>query len=267
MKVKLFALLGVVLLVGTLALFGTVSPASAQGPTPNPNPAPYGQWGGWGMMGGRGMMGGYNRGYAPTQTITPTVPYGTGLGCDGWDGTRGGYGYGYAPNATPLKLDDALTRAQQYVAAYNNSDLKLVEVEEYAWNFYGLVKEKSTGTGAFQIIVDKYSGAVYPEMGPNMMWNTKYSPMGGMMGGFWFNQPSGKMTVTVDQARAKAAQYLKTYLPNATIEDKGDTFYGYYHFDVLQNGKTFGMLSLNGYTGAVWYHTWHGDFVASKASE
>jgi hypothetical protein len=92
-------------------------------------------------------------------------------------GMMGGYGYGYAPNAKAITLDQAVTNAQQYVAAYNNADLKLAEVEEYAWNFYGVVKEKSTGTNAFQILVDKYSGAVYPEMGPNMMWNTKYSPM------------------------------------------------------------------------------------------
>ena len=181
-------------------------------------------------------------------------------------GMMGGYGYGYAPNAKPITLDQAVTNAQQYVAAYNNADLKLVEVEEYAWNFYGVVKEKSTGTNAFQIIVNKYSGAVSPEMGPNMMWNTKYSPMAWMTGG-GFNQPAGKMTVTMDQAHANAEQYLKTYLPTATVEDKGDTFYGYYNFDVLQNGKTYGMVSVNGYTGVVWYHTWHGDFVETKALE
>lgn len=262
---KRLTILSSLLLAIALATFAT--PAFAQGPTPNPNPAPYGPWGGWSMM-GRGMMGGYNWGYVPTQAITSTVPYGNGWGCDGWGDMMGGfgYGYGYAPNAKAITLDQAATNAQQYVAAYNNADLKLAEVEEYAWNFYGLVKEKSTGNGAFEILVDKYNGAVYPEMGPNMMWNYKYSPMGGMMGG-WFNQSSGKMTVTAEQARASAAQYLKTYLPNATVEDKGDTFYGYYHFDVLQNGKTIGMLSVNGYTGAVLYHTWHGDFVAAKAIE
>jgi hypothetical protein len=90
-------------------------------------------------------------GYAPNQTITPTVPFG---GMMGGYSTRGGMtlaphasagvsSYSYAPNATPLKLDDAVTRAQQYVAAYNNADLKLIEVEEYSANFYGMVTEKS----------------------------------------------------------------------------------------------------------------------------
>jgi hypothetical protein len=233
------------------------------GPTQGITPTvPFGNYGGYGMRGGFGpMMRGY--GYAPNQTITPTVPFGYGRGGMMERGMMGGYGYGYAPNATPLKLDDAVTRAKQYVAAYNNADLQLAEVEEYSANFYGLVEEKSTGTAAFQILIDKYSGSVYPEMGPTMMWNTKYSPMGGMMGG-WFNQASSKMTVTVDQARTNAEQFVKANLPNATVEKEGDTFYGYYNFDVLQNGKTFGMLSVNGYTGAVWYHTWHGSFIAKQ---
>ncbi len=276
-----------------VALIAMAVPALAQGPTGG-NPGV-----GFGMMGGYGygfapdqvitptvpfgMMGGRGFGFGPNQAITPTVPYGYGRGGMtlaphasagvGGFGMMGGVSYGYAPNAKLITLDQAITTAQSYVASFNNTDLKLVEVEEYAWNFYGVVQEKSTGTNAFQIIMDKYSGAAYPEIGPNMLWNTKYSPMAFMtlaphasagVGG-WFNQASGKMTITLEQARANAAQYLKTNLPSATIEDTGgDTFYGYYNFDVLQNSKTYGMLSVNGYTGAVWYHTWHGDFVAAK---
>lgn len=46
-----------------------------------------------------------------------------------------------------------------------------------------------------------------------------------MMGGFSFNQPSGKMTVTVDQARANAEQFVKANLPNTTAEKEGATFF------------------------------------------
>jgi len=227
-RITVLAVALAVVAVVTLAV-----PAFAQGPTGGNPPN------GLGWMGG-GMRGGFGRG-----------------------GMMGGYGYGYAPNAKPITLDQAITTAQSYVASFNNADLKLIEVEEYAWNFYGVVQEKSTRTNAFQIIVDKYSGGAYPEMGPNMMWNTKYSPMAFMMGG-WFNQSSGKMTVSVEQARAKATEFLNANLPNTTLENATDTFYGYYNIDVLKDGKTYGMLSVNGYTGAVWYHTWHGDLVAKK---
>ena len=250
---KRIAVLAIVLAVAALAAF--VVPTLAQGPMGSVPRS------GFGMMGGRGF------GFGANSAITSTVPYGYGHG-----GMMGGWGNNGAPSAIPLTLDQAITRAQQYVASFNNADLKLVEVEEYTWNFYGVVREKSTGTDTFQILVNKYNGAVYPEMGPNMMWNTKYSPMAWMIlaphasagVGGWFTPSSAKLTVTMGQARADAAQYLKSYLPNATVEDQGDTFYGYYNFDVLQNGKTYGMLSVNGYTGAVWDHTWHGDFVTAK---
>jgi hypothetical protein len=29
----------------------------------------------------------------------------------------------------------------------------------------------------------------------------------------------------------------------------------------MKDDQVYGMLSVNGYTGDVWYHTWHGDFI------
>ena len=84
--------------------------------------------------------------------------------------------------------------------------------------------------------------------------------MGGMMGGYGYGYSTGPMTVTVDQAKANAQQFLDAYYPGTTVGDV-DTFYGYYHIDVLNAGTTFGMLSINGYTGQVWYHTWHGAYI------
>jgi hypothetical protein len=68
------------------------------------------------------------------------------------------------------------------------------------------------------------------------------------------------MTVTAEQAKADAQQYLSANYPGTAVGDV-ETFYGYYHVNVLQNGQTYGMLSVNGYTRQVWYHTWHGSFV------
>jgi len=30
---------------------------------------------------------------------------------------------------------------------------------------------------------------------------------------------------------------------------------------VQLNGNDYGMLSVNGYTGQGWFHTWHGTFI------
>src|SRR5581483_5270677 len=99
-------------------------------------------------------------------------------------------------------------------------------------------------------------------MGPNMMWNTKYSPMTTMMGGWGFPTAGGAPTVSAEQARTNATQFLQSYLPNTTLDQATESFPGYYDLHVLKDGKIFGMLSVNAYTGAVWYHTWHGDFIA-----
>nr|HID14712.1 hypothetical protein [Anaerolineae bacterium] len=90
-----------------------------------------------------------------------------------------------------------------------------------------------------------------------MMWNTKY----GHMGRWWGGTPGGEMTVTSAQARQYAQQYLDRYLPGTTVAEEADAFYGYYTIHVLRDGQIYGMLSVNGYTGQVWYHTWHGDFI------
>ena len=196
-----------------------------------------------GMMGGRGMMGG-------------------GRNCGGM---RAGYGYG-APaynsptTASPLDINTAATIAHNFVASTGNTNLAVSEVEEYTLNFYVLVKEKDTGTGAFELLVDKYTGAVSAEMGPNMMWNTKYGMHNGMMS--WFTRtPTTAATLTAEQAKANAQQYLNTYYSGTTAED-AQAFYGYYHVEVLSSGgNVYGMLSVNSYTGQVWYHTWHGTFI------
>jgi hypothetical protein len=145
-----------------------------------------------------GMMGNYaypttgNSQYSttpqtptPSSTQPPTVtnPYGGwGWGCRGG---KWGWSYGAATNTgatSTITLGSAVQIAIDYVASLNNPDLAVAEVEEYTQNFYVAVTEKSTGTGAFELLIDKYTGSVGPEMGPNTMWNTKYGLQNGICG-------------------------------------------------------------------------------------
>jgi len=233
--------------VAVIALFGGVALAQApKGGTMGGN--------GWGMMGndGSGMMGN-----------------------DG-SGMMGGWGpmsRGKA-NGQRLTADQVQKRVTEYLGSYDNSaDLKLAEVMEFQDNFYAKIQEKSTGINAFELLIDPYSGNVWPEFGPNMMWNTKYGMMaqGGwgmmrdMMRGFDWNGPtssqSADMTVTPEQAVKYAQDYLDKEKNGLTAEEEPNAFYGYYTIDTLdKDGKPAGMLSVNGYTGRVWYHTWHGQF-------
>jgi len=43
------------------------------------------------------------------------------------------------------------------------------------------------------------------------------------------------------------------------------TFSGYYTFHFEVNGE-MQMLSVNGYSGAVWFHSWHGN-TSAKCSQ
>jgi hypothetical protein len=178
-----------------------------------------------------------------------------------------------------ISFDEAVTLFQNYVTATGNMDLALKEVMEFENNFYAIVYERSTGVAAFELLVWKHTpswgmmgggmgmdgygtttGVVVPEPGPNMMWNTRYGMMREMMGSGWQTGTSSQMTVSEQDAKSIAENYLSQNLPGAHVE--GITrFYGYYTIDFENDGKIIGMLSVNGYSGQVWYHSWHGAFI------
>jgi len=200
-----------------------------------------------------------------------------GLGWGNWDRTTGMWGrcpmcgterYGGPPayrSGSRISMDQAVDVAQRYLVSLGNPDLAIDEVMEFQYNFYVIYYEKSTGIRAFEMLIDPYNGQIFPEYGPNMMWNTKYGHMGGMMGGWrgYRGTPTANMPVTKEQAKPIAEDYLKTYFPGATFEDP-DIFYGYYTIHLLKDGKIYGMFSINGYSGQVWYHNWHGTFTQMR---
>jgi hypothetical protein len=163
-----------------------------------------------------------------------------------------------------LTIGQAVQRVQRYTARYGNPNLVVDEVLEFQRNFYAIVKDKSTGHGAFEVLVDKWSGAVFPEYGPAMMWNTQYGMMTGGMGGMMgYQQSRGPMTISSQHARQIAQRWLNQNRPGSTTEAP-DRFPGYYTVHFLHQGNIAGMVSVNGYTGRVWYHNWHGTFIRIK---
>ncbi len=67
--------------------------------------------------------------------------------------------------------------------------------------------------------------------------------------------------MTAAQALATAQKYLDAYLPGTKVAEDAGPFYGYYTIDTLRDGKITGMLSVNGFSGQVFLHTWHGNFI------
>ena len=185
--------------------------------------------------------------------------------------------YQTAGTGGTISLTQAESIANQYLAATNNPNLAIKEIMEFQYNFYIIFYEKDTGRGAFEMLIWKQApasgmmgggmmngyvrtGVMMPEPGPNMKWNTKYSPMSNGMMGYYNNQRSQTMTISEDQAMQYAQTYLSSNFSNAKVE-MGTEFYGYYTFDFTVNGQIAGMLSVNGNTGQVWYHSWHGEFI------
>ncbi|HSP08778.1 MAG TPA: hypothetical protein VLU92_04195 [Candidatus Dormibacteraeota bacterium] len=155
-----------------------------------------------------------------------------------------------------ISMDRAQQSVQSFVDRTGNSDLRVDELMEFDRNFYALIKEKSTGIGAFELLVNKATGVVGYEPGPDMMWNAKY----GMMG---FKSTSGAMTVSPDRATQIAQGWLDQRGGGYTAGTP-DAFYGYYTFHFLKNGQVAGMLSINGLSGQTWFHTWHGSFIQRR---
>ncbi len=264
--------------------FGMMNRNAAAGAavTPIPGTNPGGYYRGL-MMGGYnsgGMMGGYNGGGM--------------MGSATGGGMMGGYLAGGSANIAPLTVDQAKQAVDAYLKGLNNPDLVLKEIMVFQNNAYARLIEKSTGVGAMELLVNSTTLAVFPEFGPDMMWNLKYSPMysstyanrtgygmmggagdmmggaGGMMGGWAPNTQgnppsvSAALPVTPEQAVKAAQQYIDQFFPGSKADPEPDAFYGYYTVDILKDSQPAGMLSVNGYNQQVFYHTWHGAYITGS---
>ncbi len=172
-----------------------------------------------------------------------------------------------------LSIDETENVVNEFLENYGKDDLAISEIMIFDNHGYAVITEISTGIGAFELLIDPVDKIVYPEYGPNRMWNFKYGMhgrsrmMGGHMGSFWVQRSTTDQfalsTMQIDPSEAQdiAQNYLNESFPGAEVSDHLSTFYGYYTIDVERDSNIFGMLSVNGLTGQVFYHHWHGDFI------
>jgi len=203
-----------------------------------------GYYGGYGMMGGQGVNG-----------------YGGGYGMMGGQGSYGMMSGGYdakslgvdLPNGVVASSDQAVAIAKAYTEK-TNQDLVISQLHEFS-NVYGVeFKEGKTGANAYEVMVFKNGGLIITDMGPNIMWNTKYGHMN------WGND--GALTVSEEQA-TKNAQEFVTKMGQGYSIGKPELAPGYYEFMVQKDGKDYAELDVNGYTGQVWLQNWQGPIIQS----
>jgi len=173
-------------------------------------------------------------------------------------GSASGMGMSWLPgNGVAVSgIPAAKARAATAAAA---AGLHPGEVMWFDNGFYVELKD-SAGKPATEVIVDPRTGAVTTEPGPAMMWNTRT----GMQAR---SQGASTVAGAVDarRARAIATTWLATNQPGTTI-GSSDAYPGYFTLDLRRNGVVSGMMSVSSTNGAVWYHTWHGKFIAMEDS-
>lgn len=159
-----------------------------------------------------------------------------------------------------ISIEEAQEAAENAIDRAGEN-LKIAEIMAFENNYYISVIEEDTGRGAFELLVDPYTSRVMFEPGPNMMWNLKYGHMR------MRSNEEGDNTISLDEAVTLAQTTLEKEVPGATISPNGTSFYGYYTFDYEDEGEIMGMLSVNGFSGKVWIHNWHGKFIEEKEVE
>jgi hypothetical protein len=197
-------------------------------------------------------------------------------------GARGG-GSGAAGLGKPTvgELGNVRARINAWLATSGFRGFSVAEVMAFTNNDYIAVHD-ARGMPAFELLTSLRTTWVMEEP-PSMMWNTRYGVMGdfgsgvtpmmggSMMGGSWSSWSgagTGKVASTADAVEIANRWLAKADPGERVAADAGGSamgkFPGYYTFDTTRAGNTYGMLSVNASTGVVWYHGWHGKFLAER---
>ncbi|MFI5626786.1 hypothetical protein ACIA03_25230 [Nocardioides sp. NPDC051685] len=151
-------------------------------------------------------------------------------------------------------LAEARDRADDF-AKELGPELRVGEVMRFANNYYAELEE-TDGDKATEVLINPSTGAVQLEFGPAMMWNTRY----GMMA-----RPGTRARLSAEQARDVAQAWADDH--GGLAVDEPEAFPGYFTLHTLEGDRIEGMLSVNAVTGAVWYHSWHGEFEEMSEGE
>ncbi|HII47268.1 TPA: hypothetical protein HA333_07445 [Pyrobaculum aerophilum] len=167
-----------------------------------------------------------------TQAMWGGPTYGWGSEANWWGGMMGGCPmmgwWGGIANVNDSNVGEYVKQRTGY---------DVISIEKYSNSYYVII-----GIGEkpqYEILVFP-NGFIHPE--PQSM--------------MWYGAP---MRITEEEARSIAERWLAKYFPGAEIEE-AYVFPGYYTFH-FKIGGDMQMLSVNGYNGAVWFHSWHGKYL------
>jgi len=177
---------------------------------------------------------------------------GQGAGMMGGQQGAGMMGGGYVLAGNGRRVDSLAAARQRAQLFADELGLRAGEVMQFSNGFYAEL-DTTDGRGATEVLIDPAGGGVTVEYGPAMMWNTSF----GMHAGAAPAAPQ----ITPAEATRLAGQWLREQRRGLSVHE-AEAFPGYFTLHTLRDGKIVGMMSVNAYTGAVWYHTWHGRYIA-----
>jgi hypothetical protein len=138
----------------------------------------------------------------------------------------------------------------------SSSSLEISELWEYGTAYMAELSDLN-GAMAFDVIADKFTGAVGPEMGLSMMMNASYGK------GIYKTVRFGKkLSVSEEQATTSAQNFVNANNLGYTLGTPED-YPGYYKFHTTDS-HGFGLeIMVNGYNGAIWMNSLLGKPLAN----
>ena len=156
--------------------------------------------------------------------------------------------HGYLDILNPIASPtEARSVIQGFIDA-SNSNLQISELWEYETAYKAELSD-TTGAKAFDLIADKFTGVVSPEMGMSMMRNASY-------GKGLYKTPIFRknLTITPEQAQTYAQAFIDNNSLGYTIGPP-EVYPGYYKFHTDDAGG-YGMdIMVNGYNGKIWMNS------------
>lgn len=193
---------------------------------------------GSGQAGGAGQWGGGGRGYGMV---------GAG-GMMGWM-FNGTMNQGYLDILAPITTPDEATSAVQAFLTAANSNLQISGLWEYKTAYKAELAD-ANGQKAFDVLVDKFTGAVMPEMGFSMMMNASWGRALQKTPRF-----GRSPRISPEQATSIAQGFVDKNSLGYNLQEP-EAYPGYYKFHTTDSTDGFGMdIMVSGYSGGVWMNT------------
>ena len=148
----------------------------------------------------------------------------------------------------PINSAQEARAAIQSFIDMSSSSLQISELWEYGTAYMAELSDMN-GAMAFDVIADKFTGAVGPEMGLSMMMNASYAK-----GIYKTSRFGKKLTVSEEQATATAQNFVNANGLGYALGTPED-YPGYYKFHTTDS-HGFGLeIMVNGYNGTIWMNS------------